>query len=379
MDVLSRRVPAWVITIVLIAAAFYTVARSRRDFWDFEVFRTAAVRAMHAEPLYQPEDGHYQYKYWPAFAVAMAPFGALPKEVGKPAWFALSVWLLVVLVRRSIRDLPDRRLTERVLVAWTAVLVGKFVVIELVNGQANLVLAVLVMCAVGAARTGRRASAGALVALAAFIKPYALVLLPWVAISAGPSGLVGFSLALAGGLALPALIYGWTGNLALLADWYRTVSDTTSPNLLVRENASVASLWAKWIGIGPTASMLGTFSAVGLLALPLLALRWRDRVTQPDYVDVALPMLLVALISPQGWDYVLLLGVPAFACLVDRSPAMSIPWRLVTVAGFFVVSFSIYDVMGRRLYFVVMDYSIVTVAAIALAVTLLGLRYRRLA
>ena len=41
---------------------------------DFEVYRTAAARALDAEPLYRADDGHYQFKYLPAFALAMAPF-----------------------------------------------------------------------------------------------------------------------------------------------------------------------------------------------------------------------------------------------------------------------------------------------------------------
>ena len=35
---------------------------------DFEVYWTAANRALDAQPLYQPADGHYQFKYLPAFA-----------------------------------------------------------------------------------------------------------------------------------------------------------------------------------------------------------------------------------------------------------------------------------------------------------------------
>jgi hypothetical protein len=41
-------------------------------------------------------------------------------------------------------------------------------------------------------------------------------------------------LCIAAGLLLPALAYGWTGNLDQLRVWYRTVTDTNAPNLLVR-------------------------------------------------------------------------------------------------------------------------------------------------
>ncbi len=308
-----------------------------------------------------------------------APFALLPEEAGKPIWFGLSVFLLVLLVRRAVADLPDRRLGQLTLVLLTTALIAKFVVIELVNGQTNLLLGFLMVSTIGAARGQRWFWAGALVAASAFVKPYALILLPWLAVAGRLQGLSGFTLVLAAGLALPAVQYGWTGNLDLLVGWYRTVTDTTAPNLLVRENVSVASVWAKWIGIGPTAAALASVTAAALLALPLAALAWRRRVPAPDYLDVALPMLLVALISPQGWDYVLVLGVPAYVCLLDRWSALGTPWRVATAIGFALLGFAIYDVMGRRLYFAVMEYAVVGLAAIVTAIAVVHLRYRRLA
>ena len=95
----SRNPVSWSLVVVLVAAAGYATARLRRDFWDYEVFQRAGARVIAAEPLYRPDDGHYQYKYWPAFALAMVPFAVLPAEVGKVIWYALTVTLIVVFVR----------------------------------------------------------------------------------------------------------------------------------------------------------------------------------------------------------------------------------------------------------------------------------------
>ena len=38
-------------------------------------------------------------------------------------------------------------------------------------------------------------------------------------------------------------------------------------------------------------------------------------------------MLLVPLLSPQGWDYVLLIAAPAFFLLFDRWPSVGVAWR----------------------------------------------------
>ncbi len=85
------------------------VVRVRHEMVDFGVYHTAAIRAVQAEPLYRADDGHYQFKYLPAFALAMAPFAWLGPETAKVAWYALSVGLLWLFVRWSIAALPDRR------------------------------------------------------------------------------------------------------------------------------------------------------------------------------------------------------------------------------------------------------------------------------
>jgi len=373
------RVLIWPVIFVVLATTLYIGARRRRDFYDFLVYRTAAERAVHAESLYRVEDGHYQYKYWPAFALAMAPFAPLDPEVARVVWYAILCALLGLYIRRSIRELPDRRMPERTLAWMTAILLAKSIVQELVNGQTNLVLGMLLLSALAAVRRGRAAAAGALVGLGMFVKPYAAIVVPWLALASGLPALIAFAGVVAALLMLPAAAYGWHRNLELLADWYRTVTDTTAPNLLIRENISLAAFWAKWIGIGPEASALAALSAVALLGLGALIWFKRRPVREPAYLEVAFLLLLVPLISPQGWDYVLLLAAPAFVCLVDRFREMSVTWRAVTAAGFLLTSFTVFDILGRTLYVHLMEWSAITVGAVALAASLTQLRWRALA
>jgi hypothetical protein len=375
----GRRVPIWLLVTILVAGLVYVVAARQRDMWDFEVFRTAGVRALAAEPLYRPADGHYQFKYWPSFAFAMAPFAVMSEEIGKPIWFALSVGLLAVFIRRSIRALPDRR-RSTTLLTWCAVLLtGKFIVKELVNGQTNILIGVLLMTALVAIRERRLRAAGMLVGIAILLKPYALILLPWLGATRRWPALLTSTAVVVAGLIGPALVYGWAGNLDLLADWYRTVSQTTTPNLLTAENISLATMWAKWMGAGPVASALALATTIVIGALVAALLFLRRHVADPDYLEVAILLLVVPLLSPQGWDYVLLLGTPAIVCLVDRWPALTGVWRGVLVAGLAMTSFTIYDLLGRTLYLQAMSLSLVSVGAIALVVSLAELRRRRLA
>ena len=84
-------------------------------------------------------------------------------------------------------------------------------------------------------------------------------------------------------------------------------------------------------------------------------------------------------ISPQGWDYVLILGLPGYLCLVDRWRDTPWPWRAVMIGGVAVTSFAIFDLMRRPLYMFVMNNGIPTLGALALLVCLLRLRWRALA
>jgi len=374
------RVPAvWILILAILATVFYIGARRRRDFVDFMVYQQAAVRAVHAESLYRAEDGHYQFKYWPAFALAMAPFAPIDPEVAKVLWYAISVVLLVVFVRQSIRLLPDRHLPVRALVWITAIMTLKFIVKELVNGQTNVLLGVLLLAALAAKRRGKPVVAGAAIGAAIFVKPYALLVLPWMALTFGLEAFAAAAAVVIVGLLVPALAYGWQGNIDLLVAWFHTVSDTTPENLLLPENISLATMWAKWIGPGGAASSLAVATGVALLGLVAAVWIVRRRAPMPDYLELALIMLLIPLLSPQGWDYVLILGTPAIVCVVDRWQLRNQGWKLLNATALFATSLTVFDIVGRELYIKVTAWSIVTVGAIALAISLAHLRWRRLA
>lgn len=369
----------WPVVIGLLALLFYVGVRHKRDLVDFKVYETAASRALRAEPLYRADDGHWQFKYLPAFALLMAPFAKMPPEVARLIWFALSVALLLVFLRVSARALPDARMTESRLMWLTALLLGKCFVKELILGQTNLLLGVISLGALVTARRKQPALAGSLVGLAVFIKPYALILVPWLALVLGLPALASFAVVVSAGLALPIVIYGWRGNLDLIVAWYRTVIETTTPNLLFPENISIGAMWAKWIGPTGTARALAVATSAAAAAMAGLAGVWRRRVRQPDYLEFGLLLLLVPLISPQGWDYVLLLGAPVVMCLIDRWPRIPMAWRLAAGAAIVIMGFTIFDLLGRTLYGHLMELSIITLAALLCAGCGLYLRGRALA
>ena len=367
------------VLLVLVVGGYAAVRHRRAELVDVAAPRTAAARFLATETLYRPDDGHYQFKYLPAFAPFMVPLLWMSKEAAEFTWFAVMVVMAWAFVRMSLAALPDRRRSATALVWLTLLLTGKFLVRELALGQFNLPLALLLLSGVIAAQHGRRSSAGAFVAAGVFVKPYALVLVPWLAWTLGWRAFVAFGLVLAVGLLLPAATYGWHGNLTLLHDWYRTVTDTTAPNLMTPENISFASMWAKWIRPGPAAEGLALASAVAAVAAGLFVMSRRQHVAEPNYLEGAYFFTLVPLLSPQGWDYVLVLALPAYMCLVDRWQDMSPGWRTVALVGFFLTSFTIFDLLGRSFYVLLVHLAAVSVGAVLVAACLVHLRWRAVA
>lgn len=346
---------------------------------DFEVYWKAAVRAAAAEPLYRPDDGHFQFKYLPAFAVLAAPVGLLPLAGAKAIWFFTSIALLVVLVRSNVRLPLELHRPPRWLVVVTVITLGKFYVHEIVLGQVNVLFAVVVTAALLAIKHGREARAGLLVAAAIVIKPYAVLMLPWLAARRQPVSTLAACGGLAVALALPVVFYGVDGNTTLHREWWRTVTETTAPNLLVNDNVSLASMYARWFEPGPLATRLATATAVVLLAVTAIVFLWRGGVRFPEGLEGGLLLTLMPLLSPQGWDYVFLIATPAIVYIANYAGLLPPGLRPVALATFAVIGLSLFDLMGRRLYYAFMSLSIISLCFFVVIALLATLRARKVA
>lgn len=371
------RARLWIAGALLAAAAGVVfAARVNREMADFEVYRVAGTRVLAGASLYQAGDGHWQFKYLPAFAFAVAPLAALPPAVARGTWFALSLLLLAILLNRSLALLPEQRRSAIFLVGLTIAAMAKFYLREINLGQSNLLLAVLVLGAVGAWRRGRDPLSGCLLAAAAMVKPYAIVFLPYLAVRRRWQALAAFSAVLVAGILLPAARYGWTGNVALLRDWWLVVTTSTAPNLVGQDTISIAGMFAAWFGVGPTATRLTLALSLVVVAACAVAIVRRTPARSPDHLDAALLLFVIPLLSPQGWDYVLLLSTPAVMLLLDRLGDFPTPQRVALLGCLALVGLSIWDVLGREMYGALMMSRALTVCALVEVAFLIRLRWR---
>ncbi len=366
-----------VLATVSLVALFTT--RVSRKMPDFEVYWTAGSRAIAAEPLYRAEDGHYQFKYLPAFAMLAAPLALIPLSAAKAVWFGASAVLMLVLLGLSARVLPEPKRPVVLLLVLTFLAMAKFYAHELVLGQVNLLFAVIVVLAVVEMRHGREWTAGLLVAAAIVVKPYAILFVPWLALRPNRTAFATMAAGLVAALLLPAVIYGWTGNVQLLRDWWHTVTSSTAPNLTNQDNVSLAAMFTKWLGPASGASTLSLLFALMLLALTAIVVAGRGGIRVPEPLEASLLLMLIPLLSPQGWDYVFLVSTPAVMLLINELAALPRNLRIATIAAIAIAALSIYDLMGRQAYAMFMALSAITICFLVEVAALITLRFRRVA
>lgn len=377
----SRGPATWISVafVALVAAAAFSLGRKPGEMRDFEVYWTAAARAAAARPLYRADDGHYQFKYLPAFAVLTAPVSRVPLETAKRTWFVASAALLCVLLSLSLEILPERRRLGPLIVAATIVVMGKFYGHELVLGQVNLLFAVVAAGGIYLLRTGEIAASSLLFVAALVIKPYALVFLPWVILLHGTRALWPFVAGTAAVLALPLVLYGLDGTVLLHRQWWSTVTGSTAPNLTNADNISLAGFFAKWLGQNATATVAtAVASLVALVTLGYVIGKGRG-IRGREALEGGMLLILIPLLSPQGWDYVFLIATPAVALLVNYARDLPVGWRGVLYLALATIGLSLFDLLGRERYATFMAWSVLTLCFTVLLAALVALRRRGIA
>lgn len=374
---MRTRVLLGALALVSLVAVFTT--RVSRKMPDFEVYWIAGSRAIAAQPLYRADDGHFQFKYLPAFALLVSPLATVPLPLAKALWFGGSAVLMVVLLWLSLLAIPEIKRPPVWLLVLTFLAMAKFYAHELVLGQVNLLFGVLVVLAIVWMRNGREIPAGLLLALAVVVKPYAAIFVPWLVTRRRRSAFLAMFAGLLVLLALPIVPYGWDGNLGLLADWWHTVTSTTAGNLKNADNVSLSAMFTKWLGPGSPAPLLAAVTGAILLALAGIVMAGRGHLRVPDTLEGALLLLLIPLLSPQGWDYVFLISTPAVMLLINYLQSLPRELRYATIAAIAVAALSIFDLMGRSAYSTFMRLSLITICFLIQAAALITLRFRRAA
>jgi hypothetical protein len=362
-----------------------------RRMVDFEVNDRAARRIPLGETLYRSEDGHFQFKYPPAAALVYLPLTLLSPRSAKAAWLFVSLVAIGLSLGLSLRLAGwERGPYARAAGALALLAVGKYLMRELELGQINILILLLMLASarfltVEKDPPGRRseAIAGCLWGAATAVKPYTLVFLPYLILRKRYRALAAGVGVIAASLVLPGFYYGYRGSLRVLGEWVNGLSASTPPLLTSQDNVSVFACASKALGHqGAAAAALGA-AAAGVLGLFVLAVILKGR-SRPGglgssggvVLEVALLLLLTPLVSPLGWDYTLLAGLPAVVLVLRHFGRFPKAGRVLLGLSLASTPLFLYDVVGRRAYGDLMGVCLPTLSALVLAGFLADLRRR---
>jgi hypothetical protein len=370
--------------IILLAAVilsgFVFLSRLKNEMADFEVNYKAGQRIRSGETLYRTADGHWQFKYLPFSAFLYVPLTLIPLSAAKAVWFSviLSASVLVFVISSQLIDSKEKKLFPPAFFA--ALILARYFLREIQLGQINALITFLLVAGiwilVQSPRPSAGAAGGALAGLAGALKPYAVIFLPynavrkrWTALGAG-LGVLGLT------IFAPVLFYGWRGNLVVLGEWKSSLSASTPSLLASQDNVSLIGFLLKRT---PDKSLAfvgyGIILAV-LAGLVLLLINKGRQVSRPAVLEGFLLLALIPLISPLGWDYTFLSWAPAVMLICRHYDKYGRFFKGFLIINFLIISLSLYDLLGRRLYADFMAASIITINFLALLGYLAYLRIR---
>lgn len=369
----------------LLLAAFVLgfLLRARHNMADFSVNYQAGQRLRVAETLYRVEDEHFMFKYLPVSAVLYAPLTYLPLETAKAVWYGVIVLCSVLLVMLAFQGLRPGKGKN----FWVAILpclvLLRYFFREWELGQINSLVTVVALLMIGrlavpSPSPRRQAWAGAFWGLSICLKPYTVLFLPYLIVKRWWTAAAAGCLSLGVGLAFPALYYGWAGNWRVLHEWFTSLSRSTPEFLFSQDNISLFALFAKWTGSRSAALPLAVCAIVALAVFLLWMILRGSGTPENVFFEGAVLLLCIPLVSPLGWDYTLIMALPAVMLVVRYIGHFSRLWRALLIVDLLVVVLSLYDVLGPSLYASFMSWSVTTLNFLILLGFCVSLRARRL-
>ena len=381
---LKRKKPLLILFAFIILLSLFLL-KAKEHMIDFEVNYKAGKRLRGGESLYQTEDGHFMFKYLPSSALLYLPLSFLPLNAAKAYWYFVVVFCLCSLVYVSNKILPSEERKSVYLLILPPLILAKFFLRELHLGQINALVTMILLFMIwflirekNTMPSQKDIFVGLLWGVATALKPYALIFLPYLLLKKKWKSLLTGLAFLFFALLIPIAFYGWRGNINILREWILTLSRSTKALLNSQDNISIIAFFMKWTG-NQNISLLISGLVIAILAFLVLAVILKGRkINRAPVLECSILLILIPLISPLGWDYTLLMSVLGVTIIIHNFTGYSRFWRGVLVFNFFIITFSLYDIMGRDTYARFMSWSVITINFLILIGYLTYLRFRKI-
>jgi len=231
---------------VLFFGLFYLVQNFNHRFWlnDFKVYYFAAQNLLGHKPLYGQIFGLSTgfYKYSPIALFFFVPFACLPFFLAATIYFAVVAFCMVLTMQKSVvvarscvagrTEVPPTNPTKILYLIFLTIAVHFYR--ELHLGNVNVILLFLALASLIQLTNNKKTLPGLLIGIVVLFKPQFLILLPLLGLYRyWYTALIALAV-IAAGLLLPAIPLGFSGNGALLRQWFAAMSSHNAASELMR-------------------------------------------------------------------------------------------------------------------------------------------------
>jgi len=346
---------------------------------DFEVYYKAGARVAAGENLYRPEeDGFYEYLYSPVAAIYFAPIARLPLPVAKVVYWQfltaavlLGFYLSLSLVHPGFRDGAPK--PQNTLLLLAGIILGVHVQRELHLGQVNQLLLVMYLGVAYLFSRNRPVTLAAIWAASIFIKPLALIFVPYFMLKRRYRELAWFAVLVTALFLSPRLFYERTefwhqyrSQGKTFETEFNQKADVGTPG-----NHTVSSVLVRYSPmrfLSRTTGMVVALHGV-VLALIGVAVLWlikRGRHLPDGHVlEFAALIALIPLLSSTAYSAFGFVQLAVFLLLFNFH-RLGPRARLWTAGGCVLTGGNWYDLWGRRLWHAFDDSSLITIGTLTL-------------
>jgi len=339
---IGRVRPAFVAQAALVGAAIViyglVLSQGGLQHQDFGVYLNAARDIVHGQPLYSAFLHHPfpdatlrpAYIYPPSFALLVAPLGLLPDGVAAAIWMAVQQASLAVAVVVVLRWLRPTGWAVAALLFATLTFYPLWV--DVVQGQANLLVLLLVTVGIVGIIKGRPA-AGAAIGAAAALKLTPLFLVVWLLLDrrfrAAAFVLGGFAIVSAAGALL---------RFQDTVAYFGQVLPALAPGTAFYANQSLAGLLDRTLSPNPYTQPWIAVPWVSVLLVAGAAILtlwwWFQTRRQTAQARAAAFIPLIALLSSVTWTHHLVILLPLiWLCVIALAQREWPPLPTVALSG----------------------------------------------
>ncbi len=352
----------------------------KKDMSDFGVCYQGGERIIKGETLYRVSDGHLQYKYSPASAVFFSLFTLFPYEVAKYIWYLSELIFLFLSLIISYNILPSKQRKKGLILFFSFLVLVKFIGREIELGQVNIFIFFLLIMMVKALLNKNDVKGGLFLGLSLIFKPYGLVFLPYFILKKRFKPIAsGFGTVIIG-LILPMIFYGLRGNIVVLREWQKTLSQST-PGLI--DHYDNASIFAFFLKIVPDESRELAFIFIicsGLLIafsfLWMMILGKKENMNKPEVLEYSFLFVLIPLFSPLAWYYNYIYSILTIVFLINYLDKFPKVLKYLLIANLIIIGGSLREVLGKDAFRFYTGYSLVVISYLIVLFHLFYLRVK---